>query len=346
MTAPSEQSNLQCPTCAGQRRFDPPTQRLSCDSCGNGETIEHCASINPAQETPYNPGQPSDDPQSTVAVAVHRCETCGGGVTFVGAALSERCAYCNGPVVLEPQDTEFATMALIPFQIDQDDTVPNVARWVSGRLAAPSDLADAVAKGKTAALYAPFFTLDSSEAISYWGSYRVKRGKRTVVKQTSGNFTVFFDDLLVPASPHITPLIRDGVIHDFNPGNLKPYDPAYLAGFGAERHHMTVAEGMEANRDDKAVLIRNRIQQHSHRHLSNIRFTTDSSHIRYRRILLPVYILHYAYKGKAYKIVSCGLRGTTYGERPFSRVKLFLYSLAISAAALALGIAYGAAGLP
>jgi len=346
MDTPIIQGDLQCPSCAGQRRFDPPSQRLTCDSCGTAEPIEHCETADPAQETPFDPERPGPDPLSTDHVTVHRCETCGGGVTFVGAALSETCAYCNGPVVLEPQDTAFATMALIPFNVTEEMTAPNVTRWVTGRIAAPDDLEEAVSKGKTAALYAPFFTLDSSEAISYWGTYRVRRGKRTVTKRESGNFTVFFDDLLVPASPHITPLIRDGVIHDFNPANLRPYDPAYLAGFGAERHHMTVAEGMEANRDDKAVLIKNRIQQHSHRHLSNIRFTTDTSHIRYRRILLPVYILHYEYDGKPYKIVSCGIRGTTYGERPFSRAKLFLYSLAISAAALALGIAYGAAGLP
>ncbi|MEM1302505.1 MAG: hypothetical protein AAGH17_07985, partial [Pseudomonadota bacterium] len=97
---------------------------------------------------------------------------------------------------------------------------------------------------------------------------------------------------------------------------------------------------------DKRLLIRHRIQNHHPKHLSNIGFTTDTSHIRYRRILLPVYIRHYTYKAKAYKIVSCGLRGTTYGERPFSRRKLMLYSLAISAAALAFRIAYGAAGLP
>ncbi|MEO1705029.1 MAG: hypothetical protein AAFR50_06805, partial [Pseudomonadota bacterium] len=127
---------------------------------------------------------------------------------------------------------------------------------------------------------------------------------------------------------------------------LRPYDPAYLAGFPAERHHLTVDEGLNAKRRDKDVIIKNRIERHAGRNLSGIGYKLSSSGIRYRRILLPVYILHYAYNGRAYKIVSCGLHGTTFGERPFAHGKLLAYAAALGAGAIALGVAYGLAGLP
>ena len=63
------------------------------------------------------------------------------------------------------------------------------------------------------------------------------------------------------------------------------------------------------------------------------------------RILLPVWILHYRYNDKPLKIVVCGLHGRTFGERPFSRLKLAGYSATLSAAALVFGWVWGALGV-
>ncbi|MEX0366461.1 MAG: hypothetical protein AB3N22_10360, partial [Ruegeria sp.] len=211
---------------------------------------------------------------------------------------------------------------------------------------APSDLRAVVEKARVAGLYVPFWTFDSDEAVQYWAKYNVRRNKRTVTHSTSGALRIAFDDLLVPASSHVTPLIRDGILHDFEPRRLRPYRPGYLAGFGAERHHQSVADGLKANEDDKDLLIRNRIKGHVNKSgVHSIRYTTDTSGIRYRRILLPVWILHYTYNDTAMKIVVCGMQGRTYGERPFSIGKLALYAAGLSALTIAFGLAWGAGGL-
>jgi hypothetical protein len=217
--------------------------------------------------------------------------------------------------------------------------------WIKGRLAAPRDLYAAAEKGRIAGLYAPFWTFDSEEAISYWARYNVRSGKNTRVRTVKGNMTTRFDDLLVPASPHVTALIRDGILHDFRPGDLRAFRPGYLAGFAAEQHHQTVAEGLRANEEDKALLIRNRIKAHEGRqNLYDIGYRTDTTGIHYRRILLPVWILHYGHAGKAYRVVVSGIDGRTFGERPFSLIKLALYSGAITAVAMVVGLLWGAAG--
>jgi hypothetical protein len=155
-----------------------------------------------------------------------------------------------------------------------------------------------------------------------------------------------FNDLLVPASPHVTALIRDGILHDLRPSDLRAFRPGYLAGFAAERHHQTVAEGLRANEDDKALLIRNRIKAHEgRRDLFDIGYRTDTTGIHYRRILLPVWILHYQHRGTAYRVVVSGIDGRTFGERPVSAVKLALYSAAITAVAIGVGLVWGAAAV-
>lgn len=336
------QISLQCPKCAGQCAFDPATGALKCDSCGHLQEVP-----GPSEDAWLEIDYPSDAPDTLAAERdAYGCDTCGGRVVFEGPALSTRCAYCDGPIVRMRGGEAYGTMSLIPFQEGKDAAVTGARAWAAKRVAAPGDLDDAVAAGRVAALYAPFFTFDSKDFIKYSGTYSTGSGKNRRTKRMKGQFHTVFDDLLVPASPHITPLIRDGVIHDFDPAQLRSYDPVFLAGFPAEQHHLTVDEGLVKKRADKQVLIRNRIYKHAKRRLSRLKFNLDSSGIRYRRILLPVYITHYEHRGKPYKIVTCGLRGTTFGERPFSPWKLLMWSTWIAALALGFGVVYGLAGLP
>ncbi|MEL6551209.1 MAG: hypothetical protein AAFQ54_13285 [Pseudomonadota bacterium] len=341
---PVAQTDLRCTACGGQCAYSPREGALVCDSCGTAHEIIDDARADPAAETAYRATVP-DVPVAERSHA-HRCTACGGSVIIEGAALSERCSYCNGPLVRTLEDVGYPAMALIPFQIVEDIAWQNARAWIAKRLAAPAGLAASMEAGRMATLYAPFFTFDSTELVDYWGTYTTKVGKQRVRRRETGVFETRFDDLLVPASPHITPLIRDGVLHDFDPGTLRHYAPAYIAGFPAERHHLNVENGLMAKQRDKDLLIRNQIQRHSRRRLSNIGYNTATSGVRYRRILLPVYILHYEHRAKAYKVVTCGLHGKTFGERPFDHRKLFGYAAAISVAAVFVGLLYGLAGLP
>ena len=339
------QRGLSCPSCGGQRVYDPDLQALTCQSCGTPESLFTSEDRKAARERPFNPLAPAEEKEVHTGRHVHACQACGGEIAFVGPALSERCPYCDGPVVIGPEDSGYDAMALIPFQVTRETAIENVKRWIKKRWAAPDDLDDALSRARIAGLYAPFWTFDSREAVDYWARYNVRRGKKTVTKHVQGHLKITFDDLLVPASPHITPLIRDGILHEFDPFSLKPFRPGYLAGFAAERHHQTVTEGLDANRRDKDVLIRNRIKRHGGKMGTKVsRYLTDTTGIHYRRILLPVWMFHYDYEGKPMKVVVSAIDGRTYGERPFSTRKLALFSALLTAATFAFGVFWGAAG--
>lgn len=350
-TLRTEQDAIRCPKCGGQSAYVPTARALVCQSCGYTRDLSDPDRDRAARrETAYDPSRDDDVPKAEPHVSdgahLHACTACGGQVVFTGHALSENCPFCNGAVVRGPEEASYEAMGLIPFRISDKEAEALAEVWVSKRLAAPGDLKAAAAEGRLAGLYAPFWTFDSDEAVNYWARYNERRNKRTVVRKVRGNMKIRFDDLLVPASPHVTALIRDGILHDFRPEDLRAFRPGYLAGFAAERHHQTVAEGLRVNEDDKALLIRNRIKMREGRQdLYDIGYRTDTTGIHYRRVLLPVWILHYQHKDRPYRVVVSGIDGRTFGERPFSTLKLAFYSAAITAGAIAVGLAWGAAGV-
>lgn len=342
-----EQSDLKCIACAGKCTFSAVHQALECRSCGALYDLSTPEDDHASAEHPYHEDAPETDRPVVTDRRVHQCEGCGGEVLFLGEALSTQCPYCNGAVVLGTGDMGYRTKALIPFQADARFAQSQAQDWVKNRRAAPGDLGRVVAQSRVSGLYAPFWTFDSVEALQYWATYTKGSGDNRRTVKTSGRMHITFDDLLMPASPHVTPLIRDGILHDFDPADLRPYRAGYLAGFAAERHHQSVPQGLVANEDDKALLIRNRIKRHINKSgVSNIRYNTDTTGIHYRRILLPVWILHYEYGGKPMKVVVSGIDGRTFGERPFSMWKVAAYSALLSGIAIGLGWAWGVAGLP
>lgn len=342
----ASQTDLLCPNCAGQCAFDPSSGTLLCQSCATETPIAVDDSVDAAREFHYHPDLPHTEQKSISTDHIHQCETCGGEIVFTGPALTSQCAYCDGPVVLKSGDQFYQTLGMIPFSQSKDAATARIAEWLGNRRAAPSDLAGVMAQGRVAGIYVPFWTFDSHEAVSYMVHHRVKQGKNWVTRVKSGTMKTWFDDLLVPGSPHVTPLIRDGILHDFAPDRLRPYTPAYLSGFAAERHRSSVKEGLQSNAKDKDLLLRNRIMNHAGKsRVTSISYKTDTTGIHYRRILLPVWILHYSYKGKPMKVVSCGIHGRTFGERPFSHVKLLGYAAALSALAIVIGWFWGASGV-
>lgn len=344
--APIAQTDLLCTNCAGQCFFAPATGALTCASCATEHKIIIDPNADPSIEHHYHPDLPHTEQPKVETDRQFQCETCGGGVVFHGHSISEHCPYCDGALVAQTHDESYAILGMIPFSLGASEAQENAQSWAKRRWAAPDDLARVVEQSRVAGLYVPFWTFDSHEAVAYTVRYRVKSGKRTVARTKRGSMNTTFDDLLVPASPHVTPLIRDGILHDFDPQKLRPFTAQYLAGFAAERHHQTVSTGLTLKASDKALLLRNRIKRHSgKKRIFDVSYKTDTTGIKYRRILLPVWILHYEHGGAKLKIATCGLHGRTFGERPFSTSKLRGFAAIVASAAAAFGFAWGASGI-
>lgn len=339
------QHDMRCDACGNQCTFDPEKEALVCSSCDAHHPFETGDERQAMQEYPFDPNAANAEPHGLPPEQEHRCGACGGTILFSGATLSERCPYCDGAMVLTPASAGYDAMALIPFRVSAETARNRALEWVGSRVAAPVGLKEHVAQtARTAGLYVPFWTFDTSEKLTVTTAWLESENKRLETRTESHHHDVALDDLLAPASPHVTSLIRDGILHDFDPAALKPFDPRYLAGFAAERHHQSVIEGFHANRPDKQVQTKRRIRKERLiGDSTTLAYRTDAITARYRRILLPVWISHYARKGQPRKIVVSGIDGRTFGERPLSLAKLIFASASVSLAVVLAGILMGMA---
>ncbi|WP_297779953.1 hypothetical protein [uncultured Roseovarius sp.] len=339
------QAALRCASCGGQKGFDPQTQSLRCDSCGRLTEIVVDSGLNPRREAAYDPGAPEDEPPEIEHA--HRCDTCGGEVVFVGRAVSEQCPYCNGSVVLFGGHSHYTPSALIPIGNTKADAGDAIACWVRGLWSAPTPLSKVVTEGQIAAVYAPFWTFDAAKDVNYTAQRRTGHGESARWRRVSGQVMMVLDDVVIGASDHVTPDIRDGIMHGFYPQWLKPYQPEYLAGFAADLHGSRVSDGLIKLRRDIEEQVRRRIQVDAGGgRIRNITWTGHLSEIRFRRVLLPLWILHYRYAGKPYRIVVSGIDGRCFGERPFSMAKLFGWALLSAASLFGAGMMIGAGLAP
>src|SRR5581483_1648308 len=115
---------------------------------------------------------------------------------------------------------------------------------------------------------------------------------------------------------------------------LAPYDPAYLAGFAAQRYQVDVTGGFEQAK----ALMTGPIQVAVRRDIGGDEqrietLKTSYAAVTFKHLLLPVYLGAYVFGGKSYQIMVNARTGDVEGERPYSFWKI---AAAVSVAVLLL----------
>jgi predicted RNA-binding Zn-ribbon protein involved in translation (DUF1610 family) len=333
-----------CVSCGSHAVFDPPSGHLTCRGCGVARDLAyHDRDAASRALRDFDP-QGTPEAPSLGAGDIRSCPGCGGQVVFFGHAISTDCPYCGGPSVALGTERAYPTMALVPFAVDQATARTLACGWLGSRIAKPLGLLAKAEAGWMVGLYAPFWTFQTREDVN-WVAQATgpdRPGRAVSRDLLHGTIEMTCDDILVPASGLVTGEMRDALVAGFRPGLLRVFRAGYVAGFAAERHHRTVAEGLEASRADRDLLIRKALQDRVvPSHLTNLSHRADVTSARYRRILLPIWMLHYRHRGAVYRVMVSGIDGRTFGERPYSRAAIFGVSAAITALAMALGWSFG-----
>jgi hypothetical protein len=113
---------------------------------------------------------------------------------------------------------------------------------------------------------------------------------------------------------------------------LRPYEPAFLAGFKAQRYEIDLAQGFEISKQLMAPTIRSDVCADIGGDEQRIdELKTYYSGITFKHILLPVYIGAYLFNQKVYQVLVNARTGEVTGERPYSFWKIFFFVLFIAA---------------
>lgn len=344
-----------CSGCGANMLFDPESQSLTCSYCSSKIDIEGgCGEI---KEYDFNSAEESMSHDWGNETRVIHCESCGAETVLDLNSTAQFCAFCGSSHIVRNEGAaHIVPESLVPFKITQQKAVKQFGEWIRKKLFAPNSLKNSYQSERIKGVYIPCWTYDSEtystytgeggtyyyETVTEWVQENGKRVMRTrQVRKirwwpTSGTYSEFFDDVLVNASKQIDGRMMDK-LEPFNLNELVQYKPEFLSGFLAERYSIGFKDGWETAK----VSIDNDIRSGVIRKINadevrNLRINTFYDKVKFKHILLPVWISAYKYKNKLYRYMVNGQTGEVQGQAPVSFWKV---ALAVILGAAVIGIA-------
>ena len=342
-----------CPTCGAILVFEPKDGALACPYCGHKEQIPQSAEQVEERSFEQYLRPRADQLQELAPGALEvQCSSCGAVVTFVPPEVARECDFCGAQIVAQPKsaDPTVAPEGVLPFLIPQQQATAHVKQWIASRWFAPNALKKFATPEAIDGVYLPFWTYDANTVSYYTG----QRGEYYYVTETytetdaqgrtetktrqvrhtrwwpvSGTVSRWFDDILVPATKSL-PAGYLNALEPWDLAQLKPYEPAYLSGFKAQRYQVELAEGFEQAKAVAAGVIQSDVRSDiggDEQMISDIK--THYSAVTFKHLLLPVYAGAYRLNQKVFQVVVNGRTGEVQGDRPYSFWKIALLVLSI-----------------
>ena len=173
-TAVESETHFPCGQCGADLRFEPGTDQLTCDHCGNTERIED--GINWAgsalKELDFQTALWGALPESEHEVTrVLSCPNCAAQVEFEPDTHAAECPFCATPVVTDTgTHRHIKPRGLLPFGQREEDARDAMNRWLGRLWFAPSGLNQYARAGrKLQGIYVPYWTFDADTKTRYSG---------------------------------------------------------------------------------------------------------------------------------------------------------------------------------
>lgn len=319
---------------------------LACPYCGHKEAIPE--STEKIEEQSFE-RQLLIRPEQMGTLATNalevQCQSCGAKSIFTPPEVAGRCDFCGVQIVAQPKSSDpiVAPSALLPFSITQQKASEALGNWLSSLWFAPSRLKQFAEREAIHGVYIPYWTYDTDTSTEYNGQrgehywetetyydrdaqgrqqLRTRQVRRTRWYPASGRVNRWFNDVLIPATQSL-PLDRLSHLEPWDLEALRPYDPAFLSGFRAQRYQIELQPGFELVKQAILPAIEGDVRSDIGGDEQRIdELSTNYSNITFKHLLLPVYAGAYRYNGKLFQILVNGRTGEIQGERPYSVWKI------------------------
>ena len=348
-TAPEKVHRYPCPSCGADLLYEPRDGFLSCRYCGHKEAIPTSADqIEERSYEQYLQIRPEQLERLAANALEVQCQSCGATVTFTPPEVARQCDFCGVQIVAQAKsaDPMLAPECVLPFCLTQLQADAGLSQWLKSRWFAPNALKRFAKPDSINGVYLPFWTYDANTTSFYTGERgehyyvtetyyetdskgnqvaRTRQVRHTRWYSASGTVTRWFDDVLVPATVSLKQ-DRLEALEPWDLAELRPYDPAFLAGFKAQRYQVELAQGFERVKQVAAGVIRNDVSRDIGGDEQRIHdIATQYSGVTFKHLLLPVYAGAYRFNQKIYQIVVNGRTGEIQGDRPYSFWKIALF---------------------
>jgi DNA-directed RNA polymerase subunit RPC12/RpoP len=321
---PAKAKRFICQQCGGKMTFTPDGGSLTCTYCDRKLTLYQA----------IEEGAIVEEQDFAVALATARghthpvamqsftCQTCGVSFMLGPDVLSLTCPYCASAYVIKVSETRelIPPEGIIPFAVTQLAAYNSLQEWLkekglrAGSQTTPPD-----------GLYLPVWTFDVGGEVQWAGKEPEKGYGWTNWMYQRGSHSIFYDDVLVPASHTLSADLANEINH-FRLNDLVPYDPGYLADWPAEVYQISVADASLAARRQaweqarRVVATRAEMNQVKDLTVTSAGIVIES----FKLILLPVWLARYGYQSGDYQVVINGQTGTVIGQRPRGGLRRWL----------------------
>jgi hypothetical protein len=335
--------------------YEPGGTSMICPYCGRREQIAVSDAL--VEERPLEQYlQPRPDQLQVVAVGALEvpCTRCGAVVTFVPPEVAGECAFCGTQLVAQPKaaDPMVAPEGVLPFGIAPEQARASIKRWLATRWFAPNALKTMARHESIGGVYLPFWTYDAETESDYTGQRgeyyyvtetytdtdaqgrrvtRTRQVRHTRWYSVSGRVARSFDDILIAATKGLSRNYLDA-LEPWDLESLRPYEPAFLSGFKAQRYQVELGEGFEMARGVMARAIDGDVRRDiggDEQRVGDVR--TRYWDLTFKHLLLPVYLGAYRFNQKSYQVMVNARTGEVTGDRPYSWIKITLFVLMILA---------------
>jgi LSD1 subclass zinc finger protein len=340
-----------CTGCGAKLSFAPGTRELQCEFCGTANAIaEDDRRIEELDFDVYL--KALEGREETVEEEQVRCDKCGAAQNLASHVFASRCTFCGSSVVSKGYaNRHIKPRSIVPFQVDRQRAQEHFRRWVRKLWLAPNDLKRyAQSDAGLTGVYLPFWTYDCRTASDYRGergddyytteTYTTRNSSGQSVTQTrqvrhtrwtpvSGHVDKFHDDVLVMAS-HSLPAGIVGATEKWNLQALVPYQAQYVSGFQAEAYQIGLSDGFPIAKAEIDAQVRRLVERDiggDHQRIHSV--ASRYSDVKFKHVLLPVWVSAYRYRDKAYRFIINGQTGEVSGESPKSWWKIAFLTLAI-----------------
>lgn len=342
-----------CSGCGAGMQFNPETGQLKCPHCGNTQALIAGAAVRAHEFTAAVAGHPLQ-PLSDKALQV-TCSGCGSVVAFEPPEVAGTCSFCGTAIVAQPKaaDPLIAPDGVLPVKVPKQGALTQLQTWLGSRWFAPNALKRLARPEGINGVYLPFWNYyfhtqsdyTGERGEHYYESESDGRGGTRQVQHTrwysaSGTVSEDFNNVLVPGTKAV-PEQRLNKLQPWDLNALCGYEPGYLAGFRAQRYQIELTQGFEDAKGMVATEIDRQVRRDiggDEQRVSSIE--TNYSNIFFLHLLLPVWIGAYQFQGTVYHVVVNARTGDVEGERPFSVVKISLFTLMVLAIVILVLVMY------
>lgn len=335
-----------CPGCNSQLYFNPKSQQLVCEHCGTKVAIEKAANLIKENSLKQQLDGSTDPNVITIEQQVYKCGRCGSQSVFTTETPVFVCSFCNyeavNPVAYKTRIIQPSGM--IPFVVDQQQSVSIFKTWLGKGWFAPGDLKQFARQDALHGIYLPFWTYDA-QTHSQWSGYggrhyyeteyytdsngnrQSRRVQRTEWIYREGTYDHFFDDILIGGANELSQNEYESIF-PYRLEELVNFDARYLSGWKADVYDIAVHDGYERAESIMTEVIHEacadacRIDTYR-----GLEVHTQYSDQTYKHILLPLWICSYLYKNKTYHFLVNGQTGRIHGKKPVSAWKVTLVVL-------------------